>query len=49
VDLLFTIAWNTQSILGGLVPKAMIPESWRIPMAALLIAAGIALAVIAFS
>jgi len=37
------------SILGGLVPKAMIPESWRIPIAALLVAAGIALAVTALS
>ena len=37
------------SILAGLVPKGMIPESWRIPIAALLIALGIALAVIALA
>jgi hypothetical protein len=37
------------SILGGLVPKGVVRESWRIRIAALLIAAGIALAVIASS
>jgi MFS family permease len=32
--------------LGGFVPTALIKESWRIPIAVLLIVAGIALAVI---
>jgi predicted MFS family arabinose efflux permease len=33
------------SLLGGFVPKSMIGESWRLPVAAALVAAGIALAV----
>jgi hypothetical protein len=36
-------------LLGGVVPLALIRESWRIPIAVLFIAAGIALAVIGLS
>jgi MFS family permease len=36
-------------LLGGVVPTALIKESWRIPIAVLLVAAGIALAVIGLS
>ena len=34
--------------LGWLLPNEFVPQSWRIPLAAFLIGAGIALAVAAF-
>ena len=37
------------SILGGLVPTGLLPQSWRIPIVAVLVGIGIALAVIGFS
>jgi MFS family permease len=36
-------------VLGGFVPKTLIKESWRIPIAVLLVVAGIALAVMGLS
>jgi len=42
---IFAMSAIAGSILGGFVPKGMIRESWRIPIAAPLIAAGVALAV----
>jgi hypothetical protein len=36
-------------LLGGVVPKSAIRESWRLPIAVALVAAGIALALIGSS
>ena len=36
-------------ILAGRIPKGLLPESWRVPVGAMLAGAGIALAVIGFS
>jgi hypothetical protein len=46
---IFAAAVMAGSLLGGLVPPGLIPQSWRIPIAALLVGIGIALAVIGFS
>lgn len=34
-------------LLGGVIPKALIKEAWRLPIALMCIAAGIAIAAIA--
>jgi hypothetical protein len=36
-------------LLGGVIPKALIKEAWRLPIAIICIAAGIAIALIAWS
>lgn len=36
-------------ILGGRVPAGMLPQSWRLPVAAFLVGMGMALAVIGLS
>jgi hypothetical protein len=36
-------------LLGGVIPKAVIKEAWRLPIAVICIAAGIAIALIAWS
>jgi MFS family permease len=46
---IFAVGLIVGLLLGGVVPKALIKESWRIPVAVFLVAAGIALAVIALS
>ena len=35
------------SLLGGVIPKALIKEAWRLPIAVICITAGIAIALIA--
>lgn len=36
-------------LLGGLVPKALVKDAWRLPIAVAFIAAGIAIAALAWS
>jgi hypothetical protein len=45
---IFAAAVLAGSTLGGLMPTGLIPQSWRIPIAALLVGIGIALTVIGF-
>jgi MFS family permease len=46
---IFAVGLIAGLLLGGVVPRALIKESWRIPIAILLVAAGIVLAVIGLS
>jgi hypothetical protein len=46
---IFAAAVVAGLLLGGVVPAALIKETWRTPLAILLVAAGILLAVIGFS
>jgi len=46
---LFVLSIIAGLILGGLVPEELLPKSWRLPIGALLVGVGIALAVIALS
>ena len=46
---IFAVGLIAGLLLGGVVPRALIKESWRIPIALILVAAGIVLAVIGLS
>ena len=46
---IFSAAIIAGLLLGGIVPKGVVKESWRIPVAVALVLAGIMLAVLAWS
>ncbi len=45
---MFAAAVLAGSALGGVLPTGLVPQSWRFPIAALLVGIGLALAVIGF-
>jgi hypothetical protein len=44
---IFVVSITAGLVLGGLMPEGLPPRSWRLPISALLIVAGLALAVVA--
>ena len=44
---IFAVSIMAGFVLGGLVPEGLLPRSWRLPISAFLIAAGITLAAFA--
>jgi uncharacterized membrane protein len=46
---IFAVSVIVGLTLGGFVPKDLLPPSWRLPVAAVLVAIGVVLALIGFS